>query len=47
MKGRLFGNSPGLYSQGQEKQIDLIFGKCHIEGWLEGREAGKLLQKPC
>lgn len=47
MKGRLFGDSPGLYSRGQEKQIDLSFGKCHSEGWLEGREAGKLLQKLC
>lgn len=47
MKGRLFGDSPGLYSGGQEKQIDLTFGKCHSEGWLEGREAGKLLRKLC
>ena len=47
MKGSLFGDSPGLYSRGQEKQMDLSFRKCHSEGWLEGREAGKLLRKLC
>lgn len=41
----LLGDSHGLFSRGQEKQLDLTSGKYDDEGWIAVREIRKLFRK--